>query len=113
LQRFLLILLCNQRPVSTGYNQLLTNRSFLVAVQSSPVFFSVYRTEPSNTSRTDGEAPERGWSDLNGLAYSTREMGPASGKSDLSRRSPVTYIVKNIQFCLINRLRALSRSINH
>ena len=28
--------------------------------------------------RTDGEAPERGWSDLNGLAYSTREMGPGS-----------------------------------
>ena len=24
----------------------------------------------------DGEAPECGWSDLNGLAYSTREMGP-------------------------------------
>ena len=28
--------------------------------------------------RTDGEAPERGWSDLNGLAYSTREMGPGA-----------------------------------
>jgi Kyakuja-Dileera-Zisupton transposase len=28
--------------------------------------------------RTDGEAPERGWADLNGLAYSTREMGPGS-----------------------------------
>ena len=28
--------------------------------------------------QTDGEAPERGWSDLNGLAYSTREMGPGA-----------------------------------
>ena len=28
--------------------------------------------------RTDGEAPERGWADLNGLAHSTREMGPGS-----------------------------------
>ena len=28
--------------------------------------------------RTDGEAPERGWSDLNGLSYSTREMGPGA-----------------------------------
>ena len=28
--------------------------------------------------RTDGEAPERGWSDLNGLASSTREMGPGA-----------------------------------
>ena len=29
-------------------------------------------------SQTDGVAPERGWSDLNGLAYSTREMGPGA-----------------------------------
>ena len=28
--------------------------------------------------RTDGEAPERGWSDLNGIASSTQEMGPGS-----------------------------------
>ena len=28
--------------------------------------------------RTDGEAPERGWADLNGLAYSTHEMVPGS-----------------------------------
>ena len=28
--------------------------------------------------RTDGEAPEHGWSNLNDLAYSTREMGPGS-----------------------------------
>ena len=28
--------------------------------------------------RTDGEAPERGWANINKLAYSTREMGPGS-----------------------------------
>ncbi|KAG1878448.1 hypothetical protein C8R48DRAFT_745161 [Suillus tomentosus] len=28
--------------------------------------------------RTDGEAPERGWADINPLATSTREMGPGS-----------------------------------
>lgn len=28
--------------------------------------------------RTDGEAPERGWAKINGLAGSTKEMGPGS-----------------------------------
>jgi hypothetical protein len=28
--------------------------------------------------RTDGEAPERGWSNLNALSSSTKEMGPGS-----------------------------------
>lgn len=28
--------------------------------------------------RTDGESPERGWSATNGIASSTREMGPGS-----------------------------------
>ena len=32
---------------------------------------------------TDGKAPERGWADLNGLAYSTREMGPGSRQDTL------------------------------
>ena len=48
-QGFLLILLCNQRPVATGENQLLTNRSFLVAVRSSCGLFLVHRTGPANT----------------------------------------------------------------
>jgi hypothetical protein len=33
--------------------------------------------------RTDGEAPERGWSSSNDLAYSTREMGPGSRRDTL------------------------------
>ena len=32
----------------------------------------------THVGRTDGEAPERGWANINGLAYSTREMGPGS-----------------------------------
>jgi hypothetical protein len=33
--------------------------------------------------RTDGEAPERGWADINGVATSTREMGPGSRRDTL------------------------------
>jgi hypothetical protein len=33
--------------------------------------------------RTDGKAPERGWSKINGLAGSTREMGPGSRRDTL------------------------------
>jgi hypothetical protein len=33
--------------------------------------------------RTDGKAPERGWYNLNGLAYSTREMGPGAHQAPL------------------------------
>ncbi|KAF8326255.1 hypothetical protein F5887DRAFT_900090 [Amanita rubescens] len=31
-----------------------------------------------NVGRTEGEAPERGWSKINALSYSTKEMGPGS-----------------------------------
>ena len=31
------------------------------------------------------------------------------GKNDLSRKSPVIYVVINILFCVINRLRALKK----
>ena len=33
--------------------------------------------------RTDGEAPERGWADINPVAASTREMGPGSHRDTL------------------------------
>ncbi|KAG1888854.1 hypothetical protein F4604DRAFT_1877293 [Suillus subluteus] len=33
--------------------------------------------------RTDGEAPERGWADINPIAMSTREMGPGSRRDTL------------------------------
>ena len=33
--------------------------------------------------RTDGEAPERGWSNTNALSSSTKEMGPGSRRDTL------------------------------
>lgn len=33
--------------------------------------------------RTDGEAPERGWADINAVATSTQEMGPGSRRDTL------------------------------
>lgn len=33
--------------------------------------------------RTDGEAPERGWADVNPLAPSTKEMGPGSRRDTM------------------------------
>lgn len=33
--------------------------------------------------RTDGEAPERGWAEINPLATSTKEMGPGSRRDTL------------------------------
>lgn len=33
--------------------------------------------------QTDGEAPERGWADINPVASSTREMGPGSRRDTL------------------------------
>ena len=33
--------------------------------------------------RTDGEAPERGWADINSVATSTKEMGPGSRRDTL------------------------------
>src|SRR5256885_658569 len=33
--------------------------------------------------RTDGEAPERGWADINRIATSTKEMGPGSRRDTI------------------------------
>lgn len=33
--------------------------------------------------RTDGEAPERGWANLNGLSGSTKEMGPGARRDTM------------------------------
>lgn len=37
----------------------------------------------THVGRTDGEAPERGWSKINSLAPSTQEMGPGSRRDTL------------------------------
>jgi len=36
-----------------------------------------------NVGRTDGEAPERGWANMNPIASSTKEMGPGSRRDTL------------------------------
>ena len=33
--------------------------------------------------RTDGEAPERGWANINPLAHSTKEMGPGTRRDTI------------------------------
>lgn len=43
--------------------------------------FSFYYTP--YVGRTDGEAPERGWAAINGIASSTKEMGPGSRRDTL------------------------------
>jgi hypothetical protein len=43
-------------------------------IESCNIKFSFLLTR--YVGQTDGEAPERGWSNINPLAMSTREMGP-------------------------------------
>jgi hypothetical protein len=41
-----------------------------------------FNLEP-HVGRTDGESPERGWSDSNAIAMSTKEMGPGSRRDTM------------------------------
>lgn len=50
-------------------------------VGSCQTLFSFNFTK--HVTRTDGEAPERGWSTFNPIATSTREMGPGSQRDTL------------------------------
>jgi hypothetical protein len=50
-------------------------------IEKCQVNFSFNYTK--GVGRTDGEAPERGWSKINGLAASAREMGPGSRRDTL------------------------------
>jgi len=61
---------------------------FLVPKFHLPAHIASCRTQYSfnythGVGRTDGEAPERGWNDVNPLAASTREMGPGSRRDTL------------------------------
>ncbi|KAF8190101.1 hypothetical protein BJ912DRAFT_850370 [Pholiota molesta] len=61
---------------------------YLVPKFHLPAHIAACRSEYSfnfakGTGRTDGEAPERGWVYINGLATSTREMGPGSRSDTL------------------------------
>jgi hypothetical protein len=65
-----------------------TQVKFFVPKFHLPAHISVCRSNYSfnygkGVGRTEGEAPERGWSDTNALAPSTREMGPGSRRDTL------------------------------
>lgn len=65
-----------------------THVRFLVPKFHLPAHIAACRTKFSfnytaGVGRTDGEAPERGWNDINPLAGSTREMGPGSRRDTL------------------------------
>lgn len=56
--------------------------------------------------RTDGEAPERGWANINPLASSTKEMGPGSRRDTLDDHfndwnwKKITKLGKSIHYML-------------
>ncbi|KAF6749127.1 hypothetical protein DFP72DRAFT_1073682 [Ephemerocybe angulata] len=51
--------------------------------------------------RTDGEAPERGWSETNHMAYSTREMGPGN------RRDSIDDVMGDTNWSKASRMHAM------
>lgn len=64
------------------------NTKFLVPKFHLPAHIKPCRTRFSfnytpGVGRTDGEAPERGWAEVNPLAASTREMGPGARRDTL------------------------------
>ena len=70
-------------PESWVVNRNAVNIRFLVPMFHLPAHIEKCHQDYSfnyapGVGRTDGEAPEHGWSNLNDLAYSTREMGPGS-----------------------------------
>lgn len=64
------------------------NITFLVPKFHLPAHVSACQTAYSfnltrNVGRTDGEAPERGWSDINPISSQTKQMGPASRRETI------------------------------
>jgi len=54
--------------------------------------------------RTDGEAPERGWSESNAMAASTKEMGPGSRRDTLDDHFGDRNWAKTVQMGTYTRL---------
>lgn len=50
-------------------------------IEACNILYSFNLTK--HVGRTDGEAPERGWADVNRLAASTRQMGPGSRRDTI------------------------------
>lgn len=75
-------------PSDWGINMGKTDIRFLVPKFHLPAHIEKCHRDFSfnytkGVGRTDGEAPERGWSKINGLAGSTKEMGPGSRRDTL------------------------------
>jgi hypothetical protein len=75
-------------PVSLHLDRIKKTIRFFVPKFHLPAHISVCQSMFSfnfgkHVGRTDGEAPERGWSNINPVASSTKEMGPGSRQDTL------------------------------
>jgi hypothetical protein len=75
-------------PPEEGLSQSIQHIRYLVPkfhlpahVEACNLAFSFNLTR--GVGRTDGEAPERGWANINPAAQSTKEMGPGSRRDTL------------------------------
>jgi hypothetical protein len=79
---------CNIYPPDLVSNSPALDMRFLVPKFHLPAHIQKCQAEYSFNltpfvGRTDGEAPERGWSEANAMAASTKEMGPGSRRDTL------------------------------
>lgn len=65
-------------------------------VEECNISFSFNLTK--GVGRTDGEAPERGWANINPIAQSTKEMGPGSRRDTLDDHFNDWNWKKTVQF---------------
>lgn len=71
-------------------------------IMACQIAFSFNYTK--NVGRTDGEAPERGWGNINGAAGMTQEMGPGARRDTLDdflgdwNWKKVTNMGESVQF---------------
>lgn len=75
-------------PVPYHFDFMHSSFSFVVPKFHLPAHIAKCQTAFSfnytrSVGRTDGEAPERGWADINQAASSTKEMGPGSRRDTL------------------------------
>lgn len=75
-------------PAAYHFDFIQSSVSFVVPKFHLPAHIAKCQTAYSlnytrSVGRTDGEAPERGWADINQAASSTKEMGPGSRRDTL------------------------------
>ncbi|KAG0698889.1 hypothetical protein DFH29DRAFT_1016887 [Suillus ampliporus] len=76
-------------PLSMQLSQAIKTVSFFVPKFHLPAHIEQCQTSfsfnfKSGVGRTDGEAPERGWANINPVASSTKEMGPGARRDTLN-----------------------------